>query len=552
MLTALYIQNYALIDKLEIAFGQGFTTITGETGAGKSILLGALSLVLGQRVDTSVLLDKNRKCIVEATFQVGNYRLKPYFEANEIDYDEQTIVRRIISPAGKSRAFINDNPVKISLLKELGKKMLDIHSQHQNLLLNDNSFRLTVLDSIAAQLDLLHDYQSEFSKLKELSREHKSLLAKAEAAKTEADYFQFQYKQLEEAAIQENEQEEAENQLDTLNHAEEIKQNLAKAFLLLSEENEFAILNRLQEIDSLFSRIAGFFPKAEALNARIDSAYIELKDIAEELETQAGDIEYNPQEIENLNDRLNLIYSLQQKHRVSTCAELIEKKAFFEQKLSEINSFDLQLDKLKRQVQKQEEQVNKLAKTISENRRKLIPQVEKNIAEQLRHLGMPEADFKVQHAYLPQAQSLGIDDINFLFTSNKELDLQEITKIASGGELSRIMLSLKYLISQSVALPSIIFDEIDTGVSGDIANKMGNIMQNLAKKMQVISITHLPQIAAKGDNHFLVYKNSATEKTHTNIRQLTKKERVTEIAKMLSGEDITRAALNNAKELLKG
>ena len=504
MLQSLSIQNYALINYFVIDFNKGFSTITGETGAGKSIIIGALSLILGQSANTANLKDKTKKCIVEGTFNLSQYHLQNFFKNNDIDYEKHTIIRREINIQGKSRAFVNDTPVNISLLKELGVKLIDIHSQHQNLMLSNNQFQLKVVDVFAGHPDLLENYIKTFHQYKELTALYNQLKEKSEKTKDDLDYYQYQYEQLKEADLKEPEQNELENDLETLNHTEEIKTNLSKASFLLSGDGN-TILNQMKDVNTAIEQLNDFYPESEELTKRLESINIELKDIASETETLSQNIEYDPQRIDIIQQRLDLIYSLQQKHRVATVKELIEIKDTFQNKIDRINSYDSEIEDLQNQLNQKKELLGKFAAEISKNRKKAIPEIEKKIIELLIALGIPYAQFKVLHSTNDDFLFNGIDKVNFLFSANKKVAQQDISLVASGGELSRLMLSIKSLISQSESLPTIVFDEIDTAVSGDIADKMGNIMKKMSDDMQVICITHLPQIASKGIYHYIVY-----------------------------------------------
>ncbi len=549
MIHSLSILNYALIDKLEIEFNKGFSTITGETGAGKSILLGALSLILGTRADVNSLKDKSKKCIVEGLFNIKDYNLEKYFTENDIDYKETTSIRREININGKSRAFVNDTPVNLTLLKELGSKLVDIHSQHQNLIIGDNKFQLMLIDSVADNDKLLLEYNKKFGEYSTIKTKLADLIEKSEKSKSDFDYFQFQFDQLHEANLIENEQDELERELEQLNNSEDIKSNLSSATSLLSGEND-NILDKLKTVSTSINNISSYLPEAEKLSKRIESTLIELKDISVETESVFENIEFDPNRIEEINKRVNLIYSLQQKHRVNSVADLIEVMNSFQEKLDTISSFDLEIEKCKKELTDKENLITELSDKLSKKRNKSIPVIEKSITTQLKNLGMPDVYFCISNEPTKEFTKLGRDKINFNFSANKKIEAQDLTKIASGGELSRLMLSIKAIISESKALPCIIFDEIDTGVSGEIADKMGEIMQSMAKTMQVISITHLPQIAGKGENHYVVYKDNSKETTSSNIRLLNKEERINEIAKMLSGKELTEAALENAKILI--
>jgi DNA repair protein RecN (Recombination protein N) len=555
MLKHLSIQNYALIDKVEIDFSDGLTIITGETGAGKSILLGALGLIAGNRADTQSLQDKTKKCIVEASFLIKDYPLKSFFAAHELDYEPTTIIRREIIPIaigteGKSRAFVNDTPVTLSQLKELTERLIDIHSQHQTLTLNGSEFQLSVLDIYAQHEDLLSEYESKFKSFKLFEKILNDLLLRESQAKKELDYFQFQFNELDEANLKACKQSEMEQELQTLNNAEEIKLNLSKtAFGLNGGEQN--ILSSLNEIKAILASFAKFKPEINDLSSRLNCSYIELKDICNELESLEQDIVYNPTRIEELTIRLDAIYRLQQKHQVKTIEELINIKEDLNNKLLDYNSLENDIGKTKKELDIVQKKIMALAKEISANRKKVIPKIEKNIASLLASLSMPNAQLKIELIGIESLGSKGLDKVNFLFSANKGGDFKDLNKVASGGELSRLMLSIKSLIAELTALPTIIFDEIDTGVSGDVADKVGSIMNLMAKSMQVITITHLPQIACKGQNHLFVYKEDKQNKTFSNIKKLSEHERVQEIAKMLSTGTPTASAIKNAEELLK-
>ncbi|GET29370.1 DNA repair protein RecN [Prolixibacter sp. SD074] len=550
MLKRLKIRNYALIRELDVEFQPGFTIITGETGAGKSILLGALSLILGQRADTTALKDTDRKCVVEGVFNVNAYGLKELFGQYDLDYDDQAIFRREISPSGKSRAFINDTPVNLKAMRDLGLRLVDIHSQHQNLELNNQHFQLTVVDLYAGHNDLLETYREKFRIYRKTVQSLNVLLEKAGQSKADLDYFRFQFGQLESASLADGEQEEMEKELETLNHTEEIKGNLTQLFELLNGDGPSVVRGSKDGI-SLLSKVEGFFPEGESLRQRLESTYLELKDIADEAERAAESVEYDPGRIEFLNDRLDLIYTLQQKHRVETVAELIAIRDSLDAKISDIDSYDLEIEKLEKQRDAAEAEVKKLAEQLSEQRKEVLPAIEERVNGLLLQLGMPNSRFRVDLNSNGTPASSGTDEVSFMFSANKNTELCEISKVASGGEMSRLMLSLKSLISKSKALPTIIFDEIDSGISGEIAGKMGSILKDMSAGMQVINITHLPQVAAKGDYHFWVYKQDTEHETVTHLKLLSEKERVEELAKMLSGENISDAALQNAQELLR-
>ncbi len=549
MIKSLNIKNYALIDSIEIDFFSGFSIITGETGAGKSILMGALSLITGQRADTSVLKDVTKKCVVEGNFLLADYGLKEFFVANELDYANETILRREISPAGKSRAFINDTPVNLNILRDLSLKLIDIHSQHQNLNLNQSEFQLKVVDSYAANADLLSKYQSLFLEYKKIKKELEDLKFEATQSKGDFDYLNFQFDELEKANLLVGEQKELEEESKTLNHTEEIQHNLAAIHNSMSEENASILLN-LKDAHQAAARIVPYFSKATSIEERINSAYIELKDIATEVEQMLGDIEFDPARVESVNSRLDLIYSLQQKHKVNSVADLLEIKEQLDRKLQNIISFDDQINQLEKNLKTITKELSVLTSILNDKRLEVFPDIEKYVSDQLEHLGMPEAQFKIEQETLAEFSNYGKDKIGFLFTANKNIAVQNISKVASGGEISRLMLSIKSLLSKSIDLPTIFFDEIDTGVSGEIADKMGSIMKSMSENMQVLNITHLPQVAAKGDTHYLVFKGENNQTSATGIKKLSEQERLQELAKMLSGENITKEAIENAKVLL--
>ncbi|MDP4225816.1 MAG: DNA repair protein RecN [Bacteroidota bacterium] len=549
MLKYLSIQNYAIIDKVVIDFHPGFSIITGETGAGKSIIMGALSLIIGQRADTSVLNDKSRKCIAEAEFDITRYNLKDFFIQNNIDYSDNTLIRREINEEGKSRAFINDTPVNLSVMRELGVKLIDIHSQHQNLNLSDNLFQLKVIDALAQHNELFEKYRSCYKNYRLLEKDYKDILENASKAKSDLDYFQFQFDQLNEAKLLSGEQEGLEVELEELKHAEEIKRNLSLADQLLSDDGN-SVLNQLKESVSLTGRLIPFFPRVSEINQRLESAYIELKDIAAETDMLNEKMEINPERTAFINERLDLIYGLEQKHRVGSVDELIILRDELGNKIEGITSFDTQIGLLSKKLAEEKDKICKLAAKLSDDRMKVIPSLEKEVIAVLQQLGIRNANFKVVHSLLEDFTPNGLDRVSFLFSANRQSDLQDISKVASGGELSRVMLSIKYIISSNIDLPTIIFDEIDAGVSGEVADKMGNILKKMSKNMQVINITHLPQIACKGNYHYVVYKKDNNHTTYTQVRLLQPEERIMEIAKMLSGEKMTAAAIDNAKTLL--
>jgi len=550
MLFKLYVQNYALIRELDISLENGLTVITGETGAGKSILLGALSLILGTRADSNVLLDKSTKCIVEGTFRIREYDLADYFAANELDYDHVTILRREINPAGKSRAFINDTPVNLIILKELGDRLIDIHSQHQTLMLNDNSFQLNVIDSFAGNIKLRNDYKTVYKNYRGLKKEYDELRERAEKNKADLEYYQFQLTQLEEARLITGEQEELEKEQEMLGHTEEIKLALGESSALLSSE-EASVLTMLRELKQNIGKIKPFLPEAEALLTRAESSYIELDDLANEIERLSLKIEADPDRLRKVNERLDLIYSLIQKHRVKDLNELIIKQEELKNLVKTIVSSDERIGELELLLDKELNSLKLLADDISGNRIKVIPNVEKKITELLNQLGMPNGKFRIEISRSQGFTPSGIDNADFLFSANKQVPPENLTRVASGGELSRVMLSLKSLLTKNNNLPTIIFDEIDAGVSGEVADMVGQILADMGKYMQVINITHLPQVAARGTEHYHVYKDDTGHSTITRVKLLSPEERILEVAKLLSGSEVTDTALKNARELLK-
>ena len=550
MLRSLYIQNYALIEKLDIDFGSGFSVITGETGAGKSIILGAIGLLLGQRADVKSIRRGAAKCVIEARFEIAGYGMQPFFEENELEYEDECILRREVYASGKSRAFINDTPASLVQMKELGEQLIDVHSQHQNLLLNKEGFQLNVLDILAHDEEELAAYQSLHREWKQAQRDLENLIALAGQNKADEDYIRFQLEQLEDAHLTAGEQEELEREADTLSHAEEIKAGLFRAGQVMNSD-EGGLLSALKECLNTMSGLQKVYPSAGELAERLESSYIELKDISQEISGKEEEVEFNPARLEEVNDRLNLIYTLQQKHRVSTVDELLALADDYAAKLFNIISSDEQIEELKSRSEALYNKVKKQAAVLTELRTAAAREVEKQMAARLIPLGMPNVRFRVEIGTRKEPGAHGADTVGFLFSANKNGALQNISSVASGGEIARVMLSVKAMIAGAVKLPTIVFDEIDTGVSGEIADRMADIMQEMGDSdRQVISITHLPQIAARGRAHYKVYKQDNETETNSHIRRLTDEERVEEIAHMLSGATLTEAALNNAKALL--
>jgi DNA repair protein RecN (Recombination protein N) len=550
MLVKLFVQNYALIKELDVDLENGLTIITGETGAGKSILLGALSLILGTRADTTVLLDKNEKCTVEGTFRIEEYDLNDFFISNDLDYESVTILRREINPAGKSRAFINDTPVTLNLLKELGDRLIDIHSQHQTLMLNDNSFQLNVIDSFAGTAKLIIDYRQAYSNYRKLTKEFTVLKEKAEQNKADMEYYQFQLNQIEETGLKNGEQEELESEHELLVHAEEIKLALVASSNLFSGEG-ISILSMLNEVKTNIGRIKTFLPDGESLLSRTSSSLIELDDLAREIDDLASTIEADPHRLTKVTNRLDIIYSLIQKHRVNNLKELIIKKEEILGRLLSVVTDDERLTELESLLKKEVNSLKIISEDISVRRKSVIPDIEMKITGLLKQLGMPNAKFRISLTQSNQFTSTGIDHADFLFSANKQIAPENLAKIASGGELSRVMLSLKSLLTKNNNLPTIIFDEIDAGVSGEVADKVGQILSGMGKYMQVINITHLPQVASRGTKHFHVYKDDTDDSTFTRVKLLSYKERILEVARLLSGSEVTETAMKNARELLK-
>lgn len=557
MLKQLYINNFTLIDTLDIQLNPGFSVITGETGAGKSIILGAINLLLGQRADTKCIKHDTHKCIIEAHFDISRYGMENFFNDNGIDYDaDDCILRREISPTGKSRAFINDTPVTLLTMRTLGSQLIDIHSQHQNLLLNEENFQLNVIDIIAEDKLLLIKYKEHFSELKAVRKEIQKMRDEAEENKKNEDFMRFQLKELMDAGLQPEMQEELEHESDMLSHVEEIKTALYSVENILengnnSNDGDDGVTNRLKEAVRSLENIVDIFPETKSLAERMESCYIELKDILQEISTEAANIDFDPKRLEQVNSMLDKIYSLEHKHNVTTINELLILQKDLETKLSNIDNSDEEISKLLKKEQVLSDECGRLADELTAIRTKSAKKIEKEMPERLIALGIPKVRFAV-NIENKELGNDGHDRVSFMFSANTSTPMQPVAQVASGGEIARVMLSLKAMISGAVKLPTIIFDEIDTGVSGKIAEKMADIMQAMAhSERQVISITHLPQIAAKGSTHYKVYKEESSSGTISSMRQLSNDERIKEIAQMLSGSKITEAAISNAKELLK-
>ena len=550
MLKHLYIKNFTLIDELDIDLYQGFSVITGETGAGKSIILGAIGLLLGQRADTKAIKQGADKCVIEAQFDLSRYGMENIFEENDIEYDAtDCIIRRELTAAGKSRAFINDTPVQLSMLKELGERLVDIHSQHQNLLLNKQDFQLSVVDIIAGDEKELSDYQQAFTQYHATMKELASLQESIEQNRQNADFLQFQCDELTNANLAEGEQEELEQKSDTMSHSEEIKSALYEADNALSAENT-GVVESLRTALSAIRQIEKVLPDASELVERMDSSYIELKDIAQEISSQMEHVDFDPAELDVINNRLDKLYDLEKKYHVNTVEELIVKRDALKLQLNHIENSDEALAELQRRLDQQQTQAQKAADALTKLRTKAIKQIEKDMKIRLMPLGMPNVRFCIQMTTEPLGNN-GQDRVAFLFSANTSTPLQPISQVASGGEIARVMLSLKAMISGAVKLPTIVFDEIDTGVSGKIAEMMAQIMQEMGQhERQVISITHLPQIAALGSEHYKVEKEETSKGTISRMRALSQEERISEIAQMLSGSNVSEAAISNAKQLL--
>ncbi|GGE50317.1 DNA replication and repair protein RecN [Pedobacter psychrotolerans] len=549
MLQKISIRNYALIDSLDIEFDKGLNIITGETGAGKSIILGALSLILGQRAESKYFFSQDKKCVIEGNFVLADQKLLEIFEENDLDFSNETILRREISIDGKTRSFINDTPVNLSILKQIGERLIDIHSQHATQEINDADFQLLTVDALANHQSLLFDYRNGFKRLKQESNRLKNLINNAAEARSKQDYEQFLFNELEQANLKEGEQEELELELERLTHAETIKRALLTSAGLLNE-GEPSGLQMLKEASLQLQGIEKFDPAINILFERLRSSIIEIKDIADELSTMEENTLHSADRLEIINQRLDLFYSLQQKHRVASNTELLEMQMQLEKNLNQLLSSDENIESLQKEIDGLKKELNKQADQLSANRKKAIKIVELETGNTLRKVGMPNAKLVLDQKKLTELNKDGLDEINLLFSANAGQSPAPVNKVASGGELSRLMLAIKALLAKHTSLPTIIFDEIDTGISGETALKVGEVISALGENMQVISITHLPQIAAKGQSHYFVYKNDEKGKTTTGIRKLKQEERVGIIAEMLSGKNPGSSAIENAKELL--
>ena len=551
MLRQLYIKNFALIDELDMEFRSGFSVMTGETGAGKSIILGAIGLLLGQRADSKTVKMGTDRCVIEAHFDLSRYDMQSFFDENDIEFDaEDTIIRRELTSAGKSRAFINDTPVALTMLKELGERLVDVHSQHQNLLLNKQDFQLNVVDVIAQDSKELENYRQAFVRYHDLKKEEERVREEIEQSRQAVDFLQFQYEELSNAKLTDGEQEELEQRSETMTHSEDIKTALYEAEDALSAD-ERGIVGSLRRAASALQGIERVYPEVAELAERLNSCYIELKDVASEVNSKLEDVDFDPAELDSVNARLDKIYDLEKKYKVESIGDLLELQQDLQRKLSNIENSDEALAELERQAAAAMKEAQAKADVLTKMRKQAAKTIEQQMQSRLVPLGMPHVRFQIVIEQSPLGRN-GQDNVSFLFSANTSTPLQPVSQVASGGEIARVMLSLKAMISGTVKLPTIIFDEIDTGVSGKIAEQMAQMMAEMGRNdRQVISITHLPQIAALGTTHYKVYKEETPQGTTSHMQMLTPDERVGEIAQMLSGSDVTEAAIQNAKELLK-
>ncbi|WP_420322814.1 DNA repair protein RecN [Flagellimonas sp.] len=550
MLTNLSIRNYALIDDLNVSFSDGFTTITGETGAGKSILLGGLSLVLGKRADLSTLKNKEQKCVIEAEFEISKYRLTDFFKEYDLDFEDVTILRREILSSGKSRAFVNDSPVTLDVLKQLGNQLIDVHSQHQTLQLTENDFQLRVVDALAGNAIHLEKYTEHLSRYKTATRQLQELLDFQSSSTKEHDYNSFLLQELNAVSLTEGMQEELETEHGQLSNVEHIMELLSQGHSLLNDE-QMGLLGRFSDLKQVFQGLSYYGQEYEALNQRIQSVFIEMDDISSELEHLKDGVEADPERLHLVNSKLQQLYDLQKKHQASTVSELIDIKENLSLKVDTVANIDAKIKEKENELAQIKEQVENLAAKIRSARNAVIPKLKNRLQESLYALGMPSATFNIAVQPSDAFKSNGADDLTFLFSANKGSDYGELKKVASGGELSRIMLTIKSILAEYEQLPTMMFDEIDTGVSGEISNKMGEIMQQMGNSMQVFSITHLPQVASKGKQQFKVYKEESAEGTTTHMKKLSSDERISELAEMLGGKALSESALAHAKQLLQ-
>lgn len=549
MITALSIENYALIEKLSVNFSSGFTVITGETGAGKSILLGALGLILGNRADLSALKNSNEKCVIEAHFSISSYQLQDFFVANDLDYDAETIIRREILPSGKSRAFINDTPVNLSELQALGARLIDVHSQHETQALNDDDFQFQLVDAVAGNIEIVTTYQHTLKAYRKAQATlQEKQVARAQAFQ-EQDYHSFLWEELVAAQLVAGSQEEMESQLEKLTHVELIQTQLAKVLSALQSES-FGVVDQLKDSKNALSKIASFSTEYQQLLTRISSVLIEIDDIAAELQQGAEELQADPETLQNLQDQLQTIYTLQKKHQVQTIDALLEIQESLQSKMVSLTTLEEEIVQLEQEVSGYLQELEQLAQTLTQNRQAAVGPLVGEMQQIVANLGMPNAQFAIEFPAKTTFTLQGNTGIQLLFAANKGAQLGSLKKVASGGELSRIMLAVKAILSTKIQLPTLILDEIDTGVSGEIAHKMGAIMRGMSRNIQLFAITHLPQIAGKGQHHFKVYKEDDDTRTTSNLKALNAEERIQEIAQMLSGEVVTSAAIGQARELL--
>jgi DNA repair protein RecN (Recombination protein N) len=549
MLTHLSIKNYALIRQLELKPSSGLNVVTGETGAGKSIILGAIGLLLGNRADVKALWNENEKCITEGTFDISSYSIKDLFEQENLDYENQTVIRREVSPAGKSRAFINDTPVTLDVMRKIGNRLMDVHSQHETLELGRHQFQLELVDSFAGNEKIKVEYSLCWRAFQQAKKDYESLLTEATALRQESDFVKFQLDELSKAGLKEGEQEQLESELSILEHAEEIKAKLNNILLQLGQ-SEYSVGQSLSNIKSEFQTIASFSKEYEQLFQRIESARIELNDILSEVEIANDKVEFDPSRAEQVNERLSLIYQLQQKHRLTSIAELLKLQESLQERANKTNNLDESLAAAEKKLKLNEDDLKKHAATLSATRKKVISLLCKQLIGLLKELGIPEAQMEIDQKQTEPTSS-GIDDIEILFSANKGIAVRPLAQVASGGEFSRVMFAIKYVMAEKKSLPTLILDEIDSGVSGEVAIRLGNRMKEMAQRHQVIAISHLPQIAAKADSHYFVFKDNSSSKTESMIRKLESKDRVTEIAKMIGGANPSAVNMENAKELME-
>lgn len=549
MLTHLFIKNYALIQQLELKPDKELNIITGETGAGKSIMLGAIGLMLGNRADNKALFDTDEKCVIEGNFDVSDYKLKSFFEEEELDYDDTCIIRREISPSGKSRAFINDTPVNLDILKKIGSQLMDIHSQHDTLLLGSNIFQLGIVDNYAGTQKLLQQYRSLYKQYRKKEETYRNLRENASSAKKELDYHSFLLNELTEAKLENGEQERIEEELNLLENAEEVKVKLNAALEYLSNA-EFSAIEGIRSAMSSLGQISSLSKNYALLRERTESCLIELKDIVSEMEREEMNVEVDPAKVDQIQERLSTMYSLQQKHQVKTVEELIRLQEELSAKVTKVLNLDEEIEQARLEAEKSYQQMLQTAQRLSGLRIEALPAIEHDLKQLLAELGMPNASVKITHQEVKPVSD-GIDEIHFLFSANKGVKPQELKNVASGGEFSRLMLCVKYILASKTSLPTIIFDEIDTGVSGEIAIKMGKMLEDMAHNHQVIAITHLHQIASRGKAHYFVFKDTTTDRTITRIKRLTQQGRINEIARIIGGEPPSESAIRNAKEFLE-